>query len=452
MVEKKILGSVTLETPCGVLKGNERENCFEFLGVPYARAGRFEYAAAVESRDGVLDATRPGPACPQNRAWHEHLEDPTRRFYKREFREGSVFSYGEDCLNLNIFTPKEAENCPVVIFIHGGGFDSGINSEDPFNGAGLAARGIVTVFVNYRVGPLGWLTHEEIQKRYGRDGNFGLDDQLTAIRWVKKNIAAFGGDGDNITLLGQSAGAISIQYHSLNHANEGLFQRAAMMSGGGMFPRFALPRRAEDTRPYWLEFMALAGCKSLEELKSLSLDALFDTVEEIRKRRKDNTYNTMPVIDGLLIPAPIDEMIKTPLGLDYLIGYTNNDLYAPMMAFIGNRFAKANGAYVYFFDLAAPGDGSAAFHSCDLRYVFETLSGSWRPYGARDSEAAAQLAQYLANFARTGDPNGEGLPEWKRASRGSARVLRIAPEGTATGRADYMKMTRNLLTKGEPKA
>ncbi len=452
MVEKKILGSVTLETPCGVLKGNERENCFEFLGVPYARAGRFEYAAAVESRDGVLDATRPGPACPQNRAWHEHLEDPTRRFYKREFREGSVFSYGEDCLNLNIFTPKEAENCPVVIFIHGGGFDSGINSEDPFDGAGLAARGIVTVFVNYRLGPLGWLTHEEIQKRYGRDGNFGLDDQLTAIRWVKKNIAAFGGDGDNITLLGQSAGAISIQYHSLNHANEGLFQRAAMMSGGGMFPRFALPRRAEDTRPYWLEFMALAGCKSLEELKSLSLDALFDTVEEIRKRRKDNTYNTMPVIDGLLIPAPIDEMIKTPLGLDYLIGYTNNDLYAPMMAFIGNRFAKANGAYVYFFDLDAPGDGSAAFHSCDLRYVFETLSGSWRPYGARDREAAAQLAQYLANLARTGDPNGKGLPEWKRASRGRARVLRIAPEGTATGRADYVKMTRNLLTKGEPKS
>ena len=452
MVEKKILGSVTLETPCGVLKGNERENCFVFLGVPYARAGRFEYAAAVESRDGVLDATRPGPACPQNRAWHEHLEDPTRRFYKREFREGSVFSYGEDCLNLNIFTPKEAENCPVVIFIHGGGFDSGINSEDPFDGAGLAARGIVTVFVNYRLGPLGWLTHEEIQKRYGRDGNFGLDDQLTAIRWVKKNIAPFGGDGDNITLLGQSAGAISIQYHSLNHANEGLFQRAAMMSGGGMFPRFALPRRAEDTRPYWLEFMALAGCKSLEELKSLSLDALFDTVEEIKKRRKDNTYNTMPVIDGLMIPAPIDEMIKTPLGLDYLIGSTNNDLYAPMMAFIGNRFAKANGAYVYFFDLAAPGDGSAAFHSCDLRYVFETLSGSWRPYGARDREAAAQLAQYLANFARTGDPNGKGLPEWKRASRGRARVLRIAPEGTATGRADYVKMTRNLLIKGEPKA
>ena len=452
MVEKKILGSVTLESSCGTLKGNERENCFEFLGVPYARAGRFEYASPVESWSGVLDATRPGLACPQNRAWHEHLENPTRRFYKKEFREGSVFSYGEDCLNLNIFTPKRAKNCPVVLFIHGGGFDSGINSEDPFDGAGLAARGIVTVFINYRLGPLGWLTHEKIEERYGRDGNFGLDDQLTAIRWVKAHIASFGGDGENITLLGQSAGAISIQYHCLNRANAGLFRHAAMMSGGGMFPRFALPRRAEDTRAYWREFMAIAGCGGLDELKEASLDTLFDAVEEIRKRRRDNTYNTMPVIDGKLIAAPIDELIKDPLPLDYLLGYTNNDMYAPVMAFIGDRFAKANGAYVYYFDLDAPGDENGAFHSCDLRYVFETLPGSWRPYGARDYEASAQLAQYLADFARCGDPNGGNLPPWRPSAKNCARVLRFAPRGTAMGRADYAKMMLNLLRKGDPKA
>ena len=452
MFEKTILGRVTLDTSCGALTGNERPGCFEFLGVPYARAGRFEYAEAVCRWDGVLDATRPGPACPQNRAVHEHPENPTRRFYKKEFREGSVFTYSEDCLNLNIFTPKEARGCPVVIFFHGGGFDSGLNSEDPFDGEGLAARGIVTVFANYRLGPLGWLTHEEIARRCGRDGNFGLDDQLAAIRWVKANIASFGGDGENITLLGQSAGAISIQFHSLNDANRGLYRRAAMMSGGGMFPRFALPRRAEDTHEYWLEFISLAHCRSLDELREAPLGALFDAVEEIRKRRKDSTYNTMPVIDGALIPAPIDEMIKTPLPLDYLIGYTNTDLYAPAMAFIGNRFARQVGAFVYYFDLDAPGDDNGAFHSCDLRYVFETLSGSWRPYGARDHEAAGQLAAYLANFARTGDPNGEALPEWKRASRLSARVLRFAPEGTAMGRADYLKLTRNLLRRGEPKA
>ena len=452
MFEKKILGGVTLETPCGTLRGSERESCFEFLGVPFARAGRFEYARPVEKWEGELDATRPGPACPQNRGWHEHLEHPTRLFYKREYREGSVFSYGEDCLNLNIFTPKRAENCPVILYFYGGGFDSGINSEDPFDGGAFAAHGIVAVFANYRVGPLGWLTHEEIERRYGRDGNFGLDDQLTAVRWVKEHIAAFGGDGENITLLGQSAGAISIQYHCLNPANEGLFRRAAMLSGGGMFPRFALPRRAEDTRAYWQEYMSAAGCSSLDELRTASLDTLFGAVEEMNARRKDNVYNTMPVIDGLLIPAPIDKLIRKPIDIDYLIGYTNTDMVAPVMAFIGNRFAKANGAFVYLFDLDAPGDKNGAFHSADVRYVFGTLAGSWRPYGARDYEASEQLASYLSNFARTGDPNGPGLPLWTRAKRPFARVLRIAPEGTKMSYVNYLRLTSNYLRKGDPKA
>ena len=449
---KTILDQITIHTACGALRGNKRESCLEFLGVPYARAERFAYAVPVSSWEGVLDATVPGLACPQNRAWHEHLEHPTRRFYKREFRADCDFRYGEDCLNLNIYTPKDAKGRPVVLFFHGGGFDSGVNSESPFDGAGLAARGVVTVFANYRVGPLGYLTHEEIQRRYGRDGNFGLDDQLAAIRWVKAHIGDFGGDGDNITLLGQSAGAISIQYLCLNHDNDGLFRHAAMLSGGGLFPKFALPRRAEDTHEYWLDFMREAGCSSLDELRMAPLDRLFDAVEALKRRRKDNTYHTMPVVDGALIPAPVDELIREPLSVDYLIGYTNTDMYAPVMAFIGNRFAKANGAYVYFFDLDAPGDDNGAFHSSDLRYVFETLDSSWRPYGERDYEAAAQMADYLANFARCGDPNGSGLPVWLPADNHAARVLRIAPGGTAMGRADYARLLVNFLKRGDPKA
>ena len=451
MHRKEIIGSVTLSCACGTLRGNERDSCLEYLGVPYARAERFAYAKSVERWEGLLDATRFGSACPQNRAWHEHLEHPTRRFYKREYREGAEYTYSEDCLNLNIYTPKDAKSCPVLLFFHGGGFDSGINCEDPFDGAGLASRGLVAVFANYRVGPLGYLTHEEIQKEHGRDGNFGLDDQLTAIRWVKAHIRDFGGDGENITLLGQSAGAISIQYLCLNPANKGLFRRAAMLSGGGLFPKFALPRRAEDNRAYWLEYMREAGCGSLSELKAASLDSLFEAVEKMQRKRKDGIYHTMPVIDGLLIPGPVDRLIRSPLPLDYLIGYTNNDMYAPVMAFIGNRFAKANGAYVYYFDLNAPGDDNRAFHSSDLRYVFETLDGSWRPYRARDYEASKQMADYLANFARSGDPNGEDLPEWKKAGKGLARVLHIGPKGTAMGRASYGKLTINMLTKGDPK-
>ena len=446
---EKMIGAVRLETACGPVRGNEREGCLEFLGVPYARAERFAYASAVEHWDGVLDATAFGPACPQNRAWHEHMENPTFRFYKREFREGSVFTYSEDCLNLNIYTPKQAKNCPVVLFFHGGGFESGINCESPFDGGELAKRGIITVFANYRLGPLGYLTHEDVQKQFGRDGNFGLDDQLTAIRWVKRHIGDFGGDGENITLLGQSAGAISIQYLCLNHANEGLFRRAAMMSGAGLFPHFALPRRAADTHAYWEEFIRDAGCKSFDELKKAPLDAIFDAVETIRAQRKDSTYNMMPVIDGYLIPERIDKLMENPLRLDYLIGFTNTDMVAPVMAWIGMDFAKKNNGFVYFFDLDSPGDASGAFHSCDLRYMFGTLHNGWRPYGGRDAEVSGQLMDYLANFARSGDPNGSGLPRWQRAGR---KALRFTKNSTAMSYVNYLRLALNFLKKGDPKA
>ena len=439
---------VVLDTPCGALMGTQTDRCRRFLGVPYARAERFRYAEPVTHWDGTLDASKPGPACPQNRAIHEHLENPTRRFYKREFRDGLTTVYDEDCLNLNIFTPPEANGCPVVVFIHGGGFDSGMNTETPFDGSGLAARGIITVFVNYRVGVLGYLTHAQIRQETGRDGNFGLDDVRTAIRWVRANIAAFGGDAENLTLLGQSAGAITIQYLCLDRENETLFRRAAMMSGAGLFPKFALPRRAEDTHAYWLELMNLCACRTLDELRRAELSVIFDAVETMRRTRRDNTYNTMPVIDGAMLPAPVDTLIRNPLPIDYLIGYTNTDLYAPIMARIGTQFAKTVHGYVYDFDLDAPGDANHAFHSSDLRYIFETLEGSWRPYGARDREASEQLAQYLANFARTGDPNGEGLPQWQTAERG---VLKFGRTCTRMGHTNYCKLTWNFLTRGEPK-
>ena len=112
---------ILLRTGLGVLRGLEDARCRAFLGVPFGKAERFAYAQLVDHWDGELDATRPGPACPQNRAWHEHLEHPTRRFYHREFREGQVFTYDEDCLNVNIYTPKSAENAPVIVFFYGGG-------------------------------------------------------------------------------------------------------------------------------------------------------------------------------------------------------------------------------------------------------------------------------------------------------------------------------------------
>ena len=445
---ESFIKEITWSTPLGEIRGLDNGTCLEFRGVPFGRAGRFEYAEPVTGWDGVLDATAFGPGCPQNRAVHEHLEDPVRLFYKKEYREGSEFTYSEDCLNLNVYAPYEAEGAPVILFFYGGGFDSGLNAENPFDGSGWARRGAVAVMANYRVGPLGYLTHEEIQKKYGRDGNFGLDDQLTALSWVRAHIAAFGGDPDNVTLMGQSAGAISVQYLCLNPAHQGLFRRAVMMSGGGLFPRFALPRPAESTRDYWLQFMELAGCRTFEELKAAPLADIFEAVERIRALRKDTIYHTMPVIDGALLPGPVDRLIETPLPLDYLIGYTNNDMYAPVMAYIGNKFGRKNGAYLYWFDLDAPGDDNRAFHSSDLRYMFGTLDRSWRPYKQRDYEASGQMMDYLVNFARTGDPNGPGLPLWRKGKP----ALRIGPKGTKMGHVSYYKLLKNMLTKGDPKA
>ncbi len=460
--EKENPNFIELDTTCGKIRGICNSKCNKFLGLRYARANRFEYSKLEKPFVDTFDATKVGDACPQGRTWFEHLDNPERLFYHKEYRDGIKFNYSEDCLNLNIFTPTSLGPHPVIVFIHGGGFNSGANSEMPFDGTCFAQHGIITVFINYRVGILGYLTHEDIQKANGRDGNFGLDDQIQALRWVKTHIASFGGDPSNITVMGQSAGAMSIQYMVLNKANEGLFNRAIMMSGAGLFPKFSLPRKSCDCHEYWLELMSSLGCSTLDELKKMSLKPLFEAVETLKAKRKDTIYNTMPVVDGVLIPEPVDKLIKQPLKIDYMISYTNCDMYAPILAHIGNVFAKAHNGYRYFFDINAPGDDNLAFHSCDLVYVFGMLGSSWRPYSKRDYEASSQLVQYIANFARCGNVNGNAnhleccsldgqekvqLPKWERN-----KILCIGEKTTKMGHPNIFKMTYNFLKKGSPKA
>ena len=445
------MNMVTLKTAIGTFLGNEDNNTYEFLGIPFARAKRFEYSKLIEKYD-VFEATKMGNSCPQYRQLYPNLDSPERLFYYREFREGLTFNYDEDCLNLNIYTPVNAKGCPVIVFFHGGGFNSGSNSEEPFRGFELAKRGIISVFANYRVGVLGYFCHEKIEETFKRNGNFGLDDQLQAIRWVNKYIQEFGGDKNNIAIMGQSAGAISVQYHCLNHDNEGLFNKAVMVSGGGMFPKFALPKKASETYDYYHEMIKLSGCKDFEEFKNADIKVIHDSYEAIRKIRKDSIYNMMPVVDGYLIKDDIDKLIKDPLKVSYMIGYTNNDMYAAMMAYIGNRFAKDNGAYVYFFDIDQPGDNNGAFHSSDLRYLFGRLNTSWRPFGNEHKKVSEMMMDYLSNFVRNNDPNDERLPEWHKTDRDNRKVLCITLNETKMNKTPYLRLLKNMLTKGEPKA
>ena len=436
----------TLVTPIGEFLGNEREYCFEYLGIPYANAKRFEYAEEINSYEKV-DATKFGPACPQYRTFFPHLDVPERLFYHKEFRDGLTFTYDEDkCLNLNIYTPKKDGVYPVLVHVHGGGFNSMCNCESYIDGEEYAKRGIVVIAINYRVGIFGYMCDPKIKEEFGKEGNFGLDDILVALKWVKHHVSNFNGDPNNITVIGQSAGAISLQYLCLSSLSEGLFNRCIMLSGAGAFPKFALPLPSNETYPYWEEIKKEAKANSFEEFKKLGVKEILTAVEEVKKRRKDNLRNTMPVIDGYLIKDGIDKLIKHPLKLDYMVSYTNNDMYTLIVANMAHKYAKNNNAYLYFFDVDAPGDNNLAFHSSDLRYVFGTLEKSWRPYDEEDKKISSLMIDYIASFVRTGDPNGDNRPKWARGKK----PLCISKKEVKMKHRPTFRLLKNTF-KGDPK-
>ncbi len=442
----EMIRHIEIETDCGRIRGNERENCCEFLGIRYAKAERFGYAQTVDHWDGILDATKYGDACVQYRTYFPHLDVPERRFYHREFREGLEFNYSEDCLNLNIYAPPKVKDCPVLVFIHGGGFNSMANSEGYLDGESYAKRGVILVCINYRVGVFGYMTSEKIQERYSRDGNFGLDDILTALKWVKDHIASFGGNPDKITVMGQSAGAISLQYLCLSEKSKDLFKRAIMISGAGLFPKMGRPKTKEETREYWKQVIELSGASSFEEFEKLDARTILAAVEEIKKVRKDNTANTQPVVDGYLLPEPVEKLIKHPLKLDYMAGTTSNDMYTAVLYNMARKFINSAGGYRYYFDVDAPGDDNGAFHSSDLRYVFGTLDKSFRNYDKRDHEISELIIDYITEFVKTGKPNQENRPVW--ANKG--KPLYISREKIEMKRPDPVKMILNTF-KGDPK-
>lgn len=438
---------VSKSTTLGIIEGVEGGNSYAFLGIPYAKAKRFEYCQEIDNLGTRFDATHFGPACIQKRCYYPHLEIPERMFYHKEFREGLSFNYSEDCLNLNIYCPKFGKKHPVIVFIHGGGFDSGSNSEHPFDGDKLAKRGIVTVFIQYRVGVFGYFTHEEISKRYGHEGNFGLDDQVTSLKWVKKHIEDFGGDPNNITVMGQSAGAMSIQCLLLSSKCSGLFEKAIMMSGAGKFPSMATPKPVERRREYWLDVIKETGCVSFEEFKGIEPKKIFDALEKVKARRKDNQISTMTMIDHYYLEKKQEELFKKSVDIPTIVGFTNNDMYTAILAHMALSYAKRNETFVYYFDVDAKGDGNKAFHSSDLRYVFGEFSSSWRPYDENDVAVSEMMMNYIANFVSSGDPNRQGLPKWTK-KKGQALCIRA--DGTKMGRPNQWSLLKNTFL-GDPK-
>ncbi len=448
-----------------------------FKGVPYAAppvgALRWRPPAAAVPRDGVLRARRYGPRCPQPGSSVRHARDLARDFGRDPALVPGLGPTSEDCLFLNIWTSNlgGAQPQPVMVWIHGGSNIWGGGDEVPYDGARLARRGVVVVTFNYRLGLLGFLAHPALtaESPNRSSGNYGLLDQIAALSWVQRNIAAFGGDPGRVTLAGASSGGADVVYLMTSPLSAGLFQRAVAQSGAP--PGDLRTLAGQESRGVRLdELLEIRDVDApLEELRAVPVERLL----EVGEAQLNEEFDCAPVADGwalpdrtarvfaagrqhdvpLLIGTNADEWTSigryrkelNELGLaGWLRSYWGRwaeqaaRIYAASSPaqvaatvelwqtdrwftcparFIAQRMARVESpAYLYRFSRRLPAPGGArlgAYHGAELAYVFDNLAAeSWVPRAAEDQALADAMAAYWVQFATAGDPNREGLAPW----------------------------------------
>ena len=440
-----------VKTPCGEVKGTSTDvdGVIAFRGIRYATAGRFEYPKEVTGWEGVYDASEYGACAYQPRSFYNEEDMPKKIFYFNEFRRGQTYTYSEDCLFLNIFAPKEGgEGLPVILYIHGGGFTGGSSNEKHFDVPIWPTKGVIGVTVNYRLGPLGFAVLPELKEEAGYTGNYGLYDQLTAINWVRNNISAFGGDPERITIMGQSAGAMSVQQHCLSPLSKGLFKGAVMCSGGGVINVLS-PSLPEKGYAFWTAVRERVGAKTLDEFRSVPVEDIFSAWQELRKTMKGG--HTTPVIDGRLVVGKGHDILKKREHhqIPYLIGSTSEDMMPPFLYSMAKKWvgAQEKDAYLWFFERNLPGDDHGAWHSSDLWYWFGTLKRCWRPFEEKDYRLADEMTDRLCAFAASGDPNKDGMVRWDSTSKSA---LTLGDKKTAMSKPNPLKLWCTMFTNKAP--
>lgn len=435
-----------VKTKYGTLKAVKSNAGYSlFRGVPYAKppVGELRWRAPEEPEkwDGIRLCDRYGDACAQFDRWSSATDDVTD---DDEHPYINIENYpypphmSEDCLYLNIYTPavSKEDKLPVMIYIHGGGLQQWYGSDYEYCGDNFCKNGCILVSVTYRLNIFGFFVHPELARESGHDasGNYGIMDQIQALRWVYENIEGFGGDPDNITVFGQSAGGRCSLALACSPLSRDMVRRISVQSAGGIGSIMAEFSR-EKQEKMGLELMQSLNCSSIDEMRQLKWEILRDANDKLGFFDGFNLYT-----DGYVIPQDIDRTLYEGSfnDIDIIIGCTideganekkpmfGSNLVSQSMA-LGIRQSE-NGrkpVYMYVFARQQPGDDAGVPHSCDNRYQFGTLDGSWRPYDEDDWKLSETMQKYWAQFARTGDPNQPGLPEWKPFTAEERLAMRL---------------------------
>jgi carboxylesterase type B len=430
------VGIGIVKTRKGDISGIEMKGYTLFKGIPYAKPPvgdlRFKEPAELDPWEGVYRAEHFQAASMQS-------SSGSGEFYNKEFYSNSEYnaSIGEDSLYLNIWTPveKKGEKLPVAFWIHGGAFLGGYGHEMEFDGEAYCKRGIILVTINYRLGAFGFLVHPWLMNESGRgvSGNYGILDQIAALKWVYENIEAFGGDCENITVMGQSAGSMSVQTLVSSELTGAMIKKAIFQSGGGYNSRLNGNFTIEEAAKLGEQFIKACEVNSLEELRKLPADIIQNKAEAMIEQAFASGKGLffIPVIDNYVLRAGYNELVDKGCIKDipYMVGSTKNDIFVTSEMIESREYGtvynacinwslkcqelERNPAYVYYFTRQLPGDNAGAFHSSELWYMFGTLKKCWRPMEAKDFELSEKMIDYWTNFMKSGNPNSECYEEWK---------------------------------------
>ncbi|MEO6361499.1 MAG: carboxylesterase family protein, partial [Sphingomicrobium sp.] len=361
----------------------------------------------------------------------------------------------EDCLYANVWRPTGSKRkLPVIFWIYGGGFVNGGSSPPTYSGANLARQGVVVVSANYRVGRFGTFAHPQLTAANpdnGLLGNYGILDQIAALKWVKRNVASFGGDPNNVTIIGESAGGMSVHALVTSPLSRGLFSKAVVMSGGA--GENADGPKLADVEKTYVEFAKTKGIaaddpRALEKLRAMSAEEITDGLNMMALFRPNPGPRTFagPFPDGKIVADfaqaySSGNFARVPI----MIGATSADsggkfgfMVAGARRAAARIAAQKNPVWYYRFSYVADSIGQpGAQHATDIPFFFDTQAIKYADKTtARDNRVGQLISAYLVNFAKTGNPNGQGLPRWSRYTAASDSLLDFTEAATAVAQRD----------------